>query len=165
MTGVVKFRVEGVPQPQGSKTCFCKQVGGKMRGVIVEGRRGPARKAFKAWRAAVDAAAKQHRQIPGAVRISLAFTMVRPSSHLTRKGTLRKGYPEHPEGRPDIDKLARAVLDALTSAELIEDDSRVVELVARKEYGGIPGVSVEVSPVGPRQRTLSLADVRSHYGD
>lgn len=38
----------------------------------------------------------------------------------------------HPIAKPDIDKLARAVLDCLTECRWIHDDSQVIELSARK---------------------------------
>lgn len=40
---------------------------------------------------------------------------------------------EHPV-RLDIDKCARAVLDALTNVGVIEDDRHVISLVASKDY-------------------------------
>jgi Holliday junction resolvase RusA-like endonuclease len=144
---MARFFVDGVPQPQGSKTCFC--TGG--RAVVVEGRRGPARKAFKAWRAAVKAEASQHDPVVGAVRVFLGFRFARPPSHLKKRGGLRKGAPLFPQSRPDLDKLQRAVLDGLTDGGLIEDDSRVVFITARKEYlqlGTRTGVYVMVDALG-----------------
>lgn len=50
----------------------------------------------------------------------------------------------------DVDKLARAVNDSLTRSGVIEDDSRIVELVARKLYADEcePGVFIEVDSLG-----------------
>lgn len=141
----VRFRVDGTPSPQGSKTCYCR--GGKA--IVVEGRRGPARKAFAAWREAVRIAASQHSLIAGPVAVTLEFELERPPSHLTRAGRLRKGAPLLPaQKRLDIDKLTRAVLDGLTDGGIIEDDGRVVKLRASKVYGD-PGVTVTISPVQP----------------
>jgi Holliday junction resolvase RusA-like endonuclease len=40
-----------------------------------------------------------------------------------------------PTVKPDIDKLCRAILDALTdSGAIFDDDSQVVQLVASKNY-------------------------------
>jgi Holliday junction resolvase RusA-like endonuclease len=39
-----------------------------------------------------------------------------------------------PDRRPDLDKLVRSTFDALTTASVIEDDARIVEIVARKHY-------------------------------
>jgi len=48
-----------------------------------------------------------------------------------------------PHLRPDIDKLARAVLDGLTGVAY-EDDQQVVKLTAIKEYGDIEGVWIRI---------------------
>ena len=69
----------------------------------------------------------------GTVGVSIAFTFVRPASHYNAKGVLRAGAANHP-GKPDIDKLCRAVLDSLTGI-IYADDSQVVSLVATKAYG------------------------------
>ena len=73
----------------------------------------------------------------GPVRVSLVFFIERPKS-------VKR---EHPSVRPDIDKLARAVLDGLTTAGVYSDDSQVVDLTASKVYGVPAGVAVQVSPL------------------
>ena len=50
-----------------------------------------------------------------------------------------------PDKRPDLDKLSRSVLDALTYV-IFADDSQVVHLRATKDYGA-PGVAVEIHRV------------------
>lgn len=55
--------------------------------------------------------------------------------------------PNHPAGKPDVDKLSRAVLDALVEARIIGDDAAVVCLFAVKKQAGTgktPGVEVSV---------------------
>ena len=70
-----------------------------------------------------------------------------------RPGRLKAA--RHPDGlipcdkRPDVDNLAKAVLDGLDA--LWEDDAQVVELVARKWYAerdGEPRTEVEVRSWG-----------------
>jgi crossover junction endodeoxyribonuclease RusA len=124
---VLEFVVAGIPAPQGSKRAFVR--GGRVS--LVE---SCAR--VKPYRALVSLAASQARteaptQQP--VGIAIAFVFVRPKSHYTSKGELRAGAPTHP-GKPDIDKLCRAVLDALTGI-LYHDDAQVVSLNASKRYG------------------------------
>ena len=46
--------------------------------------------------------------------------------------------------RPNLDKLARGVLDALGEAGVWRDDAQVVELGVRKEYGERAGAMVMV---------------------
>lgn len=124
----VEFFVAGVPQPQGSKTGYVR---GK-RAVVVD--KNPAK--LKPWRAAIaDDAANVEVRFEGPTSVALRFVFVRPASAAKRM---------FPSVRPDVDKLARAVLDGLVSGGLLADDSLVVDLRAVKEYGDTPGVHVMV---------------------
>ena len=123
--------VPGKPAPQGSK----RHVG---RGILVE-----SSKEVGPWRERVALAAHQWMAgcppVAGAVDIGLVFVLPRPkSTPKTRTPAATK--------RPDADKLARAILDALTHV-CFEDDSQVVELRIAKRLAGIgesPGVFIEV---------------------
>ena len=134
---VVTFFVNGVPQPQGSKTGFVQ--GG--RAVIVD--KNP--KLLKPWRAEIGrvAAAAWAEYGPGspldgAVQVKAVFVFERPKS-------VKR---EHPSVRPDVDKLARALLDGITDAGAVwKDDSQVTRLDVRKRYGSAPGVLVTVEGI------------------
>ena len=83
--------------------------------------------------------------------VAVTFVLRRPAGHfrtgITTAGTLRPAAPRFPGGRPDVDKLARAVLDGLVSGGVMADDAQVVVLVARKVYasnGEAPGALIEV---------------------
>ncbi len=117
-----EFSVSGTPVPQGSVRV--------MRGRIVA-----VSSRLRRWRMAVTLAAIACRQrstetwpITGPVRAELAFTLA-----------------GKPLARPDLDKLVRAVLDAVCDAQLIVDDAQVVELSATKRRGRQPGVLVRLS--------------------
>lgn len=73
-----------------------------------------------------------------AVSVSLTFWLKRPKT-VTR---------QYPTKTYDIDKLTRAVLDSLTQAKVIEDDSNVVDLTVRKNYDDLheSGVLATVVP-------------------
>jgi Holliday junction resolvase RusA-like endonuclease len=121
----ITFRVNGIPQPQGSKTAFVRNG----RAVLVEGRRGPARENFKTWREAVQRGAAEHcmgEPIAGPLHVTAVFVMPKPKS--AKKNATR------PVTRPDVDKLARTVLDALTQSGLIVDDSHIARLHVEKTY-------------------------------
>lgn len=124
--------VAGVPAPQGSKTRLA-------HGAIVESSRKVGE-----WRSRVALAVQE--ALDGAEPTSLpvylraSFLIARPKSHLTATGNLRKGAPLVP-GRPDLDKLARAVLDALTGV-LYLDDGQVTDLDLTKSYDQRPGVEL-----------------------
>jgi Holliday junction resolvase RusA-like endonuclease len=98
--------VAGLPKPQGSKTYLGR---GRMR---------ESSKGLPSWRADVRAALLATGvRVPGAVSAGLEFVMPRP----------QRARPGQPADRiPDLDKLTRGVLDAMTSAGVIEDDARVV---------------------------------------
>jgi len=125
---MIEFRVPGVAAPQGSKKAF-RTRGGRI--ALVE-----SCSRVKPYRATVALAAREvwaEGATHGTVGVSIAFTFVRPKSHYNAKGVLRAGVATHP-GKPDIDKLCRAVLDSLTGI-IYADDSQVVSLVATKSYG------------------------------
>lgn len=115
----MQFFVEGIPRPQGSKRGFVR----KGRVVLVE-----VSKHLAPWRERVAAAAAAHTQdgeLIGPVVVELEFVMPRPKAMSARMPT-----PWHVK-RPDVDKLTRAVLDALTGSCFV-DDSQVVAINARK---------------------------------
>jgi Holliday junction resolvase RusA-like endonuclease len=126
--------VAGTPAPQGSKR-FLGVRGG--HAVLVESSR-----ALGSWRADVRAAFTGAGTIAGPVVVEVVFRLPRPASVSVKRRPL-------PTVRPDVDKLCRAVLDALTSAGVYGDDAQVVRLVASKEYvtPGLQGALVRVSGV------------------
>lgn len=126
----LRIFVSGDPVPQGSKKGYV--VGG--RAVIVDDNKDE----LKAWRGRVAAAASVHfkgdRIDEGPVVVLLTFGMPRGSS-------VRR---EFPTVRPDLDKLMRAVLDALTEAGVWRDDAQVIDAYPRKRYSDRPGVEIRV---------------------
>jgi crossover junction endodeoxyribonuclease RusA len=141
---VIRLDVYGTPEPQGNKTGFVR--GGRV--VMVEGRRGDARERFKSWRDAVATAARvyqaEHRLelLDEPLQLDIVFRLPRPLSIPKKR--------RWPTTRPDLDKLTRSVLDALTGT-LIVNDSRVVLIVASKQYadGEPPGCSILIRPADP----------------
>ena len=68
----------------------------------------------------------------------------RPRAHYgtgRNANRLKDSAPLWHDKRPDVDKLARAVLDAITESGTLRDDCQVVALSARKRYGP-PGVAI-----------------------
>ncbi len=105
--------VAGIPGPQGSK----RHLG---RGILVE-----SSKKVRPWREAVVKAVEEAREgtswatLDLPVVMDLVFTMPRPQSAPKRRRAL-------PDRRPDVDKLTRSTLDALVTARVMHEDSRVV---------------------------------------
>lgn len=136
--------VPGIPQPQGSARAFVRGT----RAVVTSD--NPR---LRPWRQAVTASAweayRGSSPEAGPVYVELRFVFPRPTSHFGKKG-LRPSAPAHPAVRPDLDKVTRACLDALTESGAIRDDSLVVELLAVKSYGDEPGVRLVVSTEDPQ---------------
>lgn len=121
--------VHGTPAPQGSK----RHVG---NGVMVE-----SSTKVKPWRSAVrDAAEKTDTPMMlGPVAIDVTFLLSRPKGHYgtgRNSALIREAAPAHPAVKPDIDKLLRSTLDALTEAGIYRDDAQIVIVGAAKQYAG-----------------------------
>jgi len=121
---VIEFRVEGQPIPQGSMKVI--------NGYVIHSQGS----ALAGWRSAIALAARKAGAFPqkDAMTISMTFIMPKPK-------TVKR---EEPSVAPDLDKLIRAVLDALTAIAYI-DDGQVTEIYAKKIYGLVPGVKIQVA--------------------
>lgn len=87
--------------------------------------------------------------VTGPVAVELTFRLARPAGHHgtgRNAGQLRPSAPAWPACMPDLDKLARLVLDALVIAAVLGDDGQVVALRAVKHYAddGPPGTMLDV---------------------
>jgi crossover junction endodeoxyribonuclease RusA len=82
--------------------------------------------------------------VHNAINAVMVFFLPRPKYHRRPDGTLRKKYCEAPHlSYPDLDKLARAVLDALTGIAW-RDDSQVAYMMASKQYADAPGCEIHL---------------------
>jgi len=124
------FTVWGTAAPQGSK----RHVG---KGLMLE-----SSDRVRPWRQDVRFAALEERppnwDMATPMRLDLVFWFPRPATHYgTRNGIsyLKANAPIEPVSARigDIDKLQRAVFDALTGVAYL-DDRQVVEVEARKAY-------------------------------
>jgi crossover junction endodeoxyribonuclease RusA len=130
----LQLTVEGNPVPQGS----FRHVG--------NGRIISANPKLNAWRQTIaDQIGLQTpvRLIEGSIRVDLVFTLERPKS-------VSRGVRERPTVKPDLDKLVRATLDAISLeryVQLIKDDSQVTDLHAAKRYSDHrrPGVTIMIT--------------------
>ena len=137
----LSFTVHGLAAPQGSKR-------------VIHGRMVEDSKKSRPWRQEVVAEALQARvdttttTIHGPVVVILTFRLQRPKAHYRANGEIRADAPVFVPKKPDIDKLTRTILDALTIAAVIADDAQVAKLEAVKVYAtgsGLPGVDVTVT--------------------
>jgi len=123
---VIEFRVNGLPVPQGSM----KVINGRV--LHSQG------SALAVWRSTIgwEATLAGCKPEEGAMKVTLLFIMPRPK-------TIKRPSPSV---APDLDKLTRAALDALT-AVAYKDDGQVTEIHAMKIYGGMPGLEVRVEKI------------------
>lgn len=157
MTSSITIWAQGLPGSQGSK----RPVGQAKEGrtIMIE-----SDKKVKPWRTDVKDAAENARREAGwlnprrdPIVLVVVFYALRPRNHYRtgkRAGELKDWAPEHPSVKPDLDKLIRAVGDALKAAGVYQDDSQVIRIVADKVYARDdfdspkPGAIITVIPVG-----------------
>src|SRR5882724_10749940 len=111
----VSFFVPGTALPAGSKRAFIvrDKATGRPRPVVTDTSGAPG----KRWRAAIQLAAGTARPngpLTGPLSVVAMFLLPRPRGHYAASGKLRGSAPSLPEVRPDVDKLGRLLLDALT---------------------------------------------------
>lgn len=132
----LKMWVPGIPKPQGSMRAF--KMGSRIQ--LVHAKHAD----LAVWRAAVSGEAAElwgdAPPLDEPVGVIMEFWLPRPPSIPKKR--------RHPDRLPDLDKLVRAVLDSLTGL-VLQDDARVVRLVADKHYAidHQPGVDVYVQAV------------------
>lgn len=137
----VVFEVEGRPVPQGSMTASYNKKLGVAHVHHVQG------EALALWRASIRTAARESgatiSRFPIAVWVE--FGMPRPKTHMWLKGGQYRVRPMFwdalPSVQPDIDKLARAVCDALTGV-CYNDDAQIVKLLVTKVYGSSTSITI-----------------------
>lgn len=91
----------------------------------------------EAWKSEIAVALRQHippNATDRAVSVLLAFQMPRPKTHLRKDGSLKDSASRLHTSKPDLDNLAKAVLDTMTQLGMYRDDSQIYLLELRKEY-------------------------------
>lgn len=145
MTPLLECTVDGQAVPQGSLTPFIHPRSGK---VVT-----PQKQSVKTWRDTVATVARGHYRgdpTPDPVRVVLDFRLGRPRSHYgtgRNSGQLKPSAPKWCVGPPDLDKLTRAIGDAITGV-IICDDSQIIDVTATKTWDDEPHVTIEVHQVG-----------------
>jgi Holliday junction resolvase RusA-like endonuclease len=128
------FSVPGEPVPQPRPRV--STAGGFARAYV------PGKHPVHAYREAIAAAARGAGLTTTGEVLNVVIDAVfeRPKSHM-RKSGVRPDAPRLP--RPDVDNIAKAVLDALQ--DVMGDDSLVGRLVVEKSYGTEARTTVRVS--------------------
>jgi Holliday junction resolvase RusA-like endonuclease len=156
------FTVYGQPVPQGSMTPMVSRDGRVFakHGKEIE---------LKQWRGLIAQRAglameKEDRPlIQGPVHLRINFYFPRPKGHYgtgKNAGDLKKSAPTFHTIRPDIDKLVRSVLDALTGV-CWRDDSQVYRIEVYKDWGSIAHALIEVGSTIDWEEASSSDPVRA----
>ncbi len=126
----IRVIVHGEAVPQGSTRAFINRRTGRPVVTSDNPRTRP-------WRDTVATAARfamgAHGMLTGAVGLIIEIRVKRPAGHYGKRGTLLPSARRHPTTKPDIDKVARAILDALTDVAY-RDDAQVVHLRVFQSY-------------------------------
>jgi Holliday junction resolvase RusA-like endonuclease len=146
------FLVHGVPVGAGSKHGFAVKKNGQYTGKVAMV--DTSRERGKDWRQSIVSACFDVMHSRGItpfnepVIIRASFIFPRPKSHYRTgryKGILRDNAPAVHSSKPDIDKVLRSLLDALTFIA-IRDDSLICEIHAYKSYSDTPGARITITP-------------------
>lgn len=121
----LSFWIEGKPEPQGSKTA-----GNRKDGSAFLRDKNPA--GLKVWRDAVAKGVKA--QLPPEWEPITKGVFLRMTFWLPRPKDRPKSIDVLPIVRPDVDKLARAVMDSLTRSGVFKDDAQVFDMHPVKRY-------------------------------
>ena len=129
------FTALGVPRPQGSK----RYVG---NGRFIEASNvGP-------WRKAIAEAVERALEATGDRSTFSEPVVVWATFYIPRPKTVKRLFPSTP---PDLDKLCRALGDAMSvDAKIIQDDSLIIKWFPAKVYADNPedaGVRVSVKTI------------------
>ncbi|AZA08722.1 RusA family crossover junction endodeoxyribonuclease [Corynebacterium pseudopelargi] len=112
---MIIITVEGTPAPQGSK----KHVG--------HGRMVESSKKLPAWRTAlIQACREQYHGPPLDCPVMVTGTVWMPRPKRPRF--------QHPAVMPDLDKIQRAIGDALQYGGIVKDDARITHWNIQKTY-------------------------------
>lgn len=79
--------------------------------------------------------------IAGPVKLTIAFEFPHLKSHKDKAQRIFKAT------RPDLDNMAKTILDALTDAGAFQDDSQVAHLEMLKTHGPQPSVHITFVPL------------------
>lgn len=147
---VVVIDVAGTPAGKGSPQIITRGRGGAP---LPFPRVAPDSKATAEWARQVKRAARLAVRdglvtaafVDTPLWVEVVFRLARPKGHYGARGLLPSA-PRWPAVKPDIDKLVRNTLDPLHTL-VLDDDSRIVELHARKVYaqlGEEPGARIVI---------------------
>jgi Holliday junction resolvase RusA-like endonuclease len=118
----ITFFAPGIPKPQPRPRAFARN---GMARVYDPG-------TAEGWKSAIAVAAKEvlpDKPLAGPIGLRIVFLLPRPKSHYRANGNLRDQFRTicHAQ-KPDLDNLAKAVMDCLSTIGMWKDDAQVCKL-------------------------------------
>jgi Holliday junction resolvase RusA-like endonuclease len=133
MTRSIHFSVPGRPHPQQARiTVRGKRPATYYDDALLDYRARIAHEAGKAYNLGLPAGTIRPPS-PNPVSIQVTFAFPRPKSHYNAQRQVRPAFMEsYVTKRPDLDRLASALHDALMVGGVLADDAQVIRLEATK---------------------------------
>ena len=118
----ITFFTPGIPKPQPRPRAFARN---GMARVYDPG-------TAEGWKSAIAVAAKEvlpDKPLAGPIGLRIVFLLPRPKAHYRANGSLRDQCRHVCHGqKPDLDNLAKAVMDCLSTLRMWNDDAQVARL-------------------------------------
>lgn len=137
MTFIAHFHVDGIPVPK-KRPRFSTQ-GGIVRSYTDKGTRNYEDHV----RLTAQAAMGTTEPLETPVGVYLYIRLPIPKSHSKKRTDACSEGLEKPIKKPDIDNLAKSLLDGMNGV-VFKDDSQIVSLHCTKVYASEPGVDIMV---------------------
>lgn len=145
---MIKYQllVYGDPKAQPRPRAFARKMGNKYVARVYDADTADAWKQSVVAKCRELSSAPDHHYPRSLVKVEIAFYFPRPKSHLLSDGKLKLKAPSAHTQKPDLDNLAKAVLDAITESQRFwVDDSQIVSLRLTKQWTtGRPGCAIEI---------------------
>lgn len=141
--------VKGIPAPQGSMTPIRTKSGVTFMKHASKGLpawRNQVIAELEAWWARINNQERDWIPEDRAYHLDVDFYLPRPKSH-----TKKQKLDHYRWQRPDLDKLVRAIGDALEIAGILKDDARIASISAVKVYAPADmntGAAIVLRPIG-----------------
>lgn len=124
----LELDVFGDPKGQPRPRAFARRMGNRFVARVYDS------DVADAWKQEVDKALNATDWTCEKGAVILAFWFQRPKSHFRANGELKSWAPALHVSKPDLDNLAKLVLDRMTKHGIWPDDSCVVSLTVTKNW-------------------------------
>ena len=140
----LNFEVTGTPKGQPRPRAFARKMGSKFVARVYDS------DVADEWKGQVDRAINQAAEgwtliESEPIQVIMNFYIAHPKSHFRSNGELKATAPRNCTAKPDIDNLAKLVLDRITrSGKIWRDDAQVYSITITKFYCQPSGCDVSI---------------------